>query len=88
MPKYLICCADKYNMKLNELIPLCLEVLKDWRVIVITVFLIFYISLANYVIKYRKKPKIYRSKSVKKDSAPAAPAPAQEASGEQEEAEE
>lgn len=58
-------------MNLKELIPLCIEVLKDWRVIVITVFLIFYISLANYVIKYKKKPKIYKSKAVKKESAPA-----------------
>jgi hypothetical protein len=43
-------------MKMNELIQLCLEVLKDTRVIGATIVCIFFMLLANYVVNYRKKP--------------------------------
>lgn len=58
-------------MDLKELINLCIEVLKDWRVIFITVLMILFIDLAKYVIRYRKKP------VVKKTKVAAAPKPAE-----------
>lgn len=63
-------------MDFKEIMNLCIEVLKDWRVIFITVLMIVFISLANYVIKYRKKP------MVKKPKAAPAPKPAEPAAKE------
>ena len=55
--------SDKYNMgRFHYLFNLCLSVLKDWRVIVVTVFLIFYIALVNYVVNYQKKKHVYKAK--------------------------
>ncbi|MEE3314245.1 MAG: hypothetical protein VZR56_08820 [Treponema sp.] len=54
-------------MNLNELKDLCIEVLKDWRVIVGVLVFIIFSSLAGYVLKYRKKP---RPKKVKHVPAP------------------
>ena len=51
-------------MNFNDLLPICLGVLKDWRVIVITVAMIVFISIANYVVKYRKKVKPPKAKKV------------------------
>ena len=44
-------------MKLEEFIPIFLEVIKDWRVIVTIVAMFFVVSVAKYVITYRKKPR-------------------------------
>ncbi|MBP5174373.1 MAG: hypothetical protein ILP07_00480 [Treponema sp.] len=54
-------------MNLNELKDLCIEVLKDWRVIVGVLVFIIFSSLAGYVLKYRRKP---RPKKVKHTPAP------------------
>lgn len=66
-------------MNKNSLIYLCLQVLQDWRVIFVTVFLIVIISLANYVVRYTKKP------VVKKPKKPEAPQPQAAANAEQSE---
>ena len=71
--------ADIEDMDFKSLMALSLKVMQDWRVIAIAVFVIFYISLANYVVHYKKKPpKVRRARPV----APA-PAPAPAAEGEQ-----
>jgi hypothetical protein len=57
-------------MDMKGIFMIAKEVIMDWRVIFITVALIIYISLANYVVKYRKKPP-----KVKGKPKPVAPAP-------------
>ncbi len=49
-------------MNFKDLLPICLGVLKDWRVIVITVLMILFIAIANYVVKYRKRVKPPKAK--------------------------
>lgn len=61
-------------MDMKGIFMIAKEVIMDWHVIFITVALIIYISLANYVVKYRKKPP-----KVKGKPKPVAPAPAPQA---------
>ena len=65
-------------MKINfkELMPVIIGVLKDWRVILIVVAMIFVISFAKFIVNYQKKPK----RAGKKKKAIAAPAPKAEGS--------
>ncbi len=44
------------SMDFKSVMDLSLEVMQDWRVIFITIITLFCIVLANYVVKYRKKP--------------------------------
>lgn len=43
-------------MEFNDFLNLSLEVLRDWRVIIITLIAIIFIALGNYVVKYKKRP--------------------------------
>lgn len=43
-------------MEFNDFLNLSLEVLRDWRVIIITLIAITFIALGNYVVKYKKRP--------------------------------
>jgi hypothetical protein len=61
-------------------VPLVLEVLKDWRVIFITILMILFVSIGNYVQHYVKKIKPTK----KKKAAPPPPPPKKE-EGEDEE---
>lgn len=54
----------------QSLFSICLNVIKDPRVIIIAILSIFFILLANYVVKYRRKPKT-RVKRAKPAPAPA-----------------
>ena len=56
---------------MGEAIGIGLDVLGDWHVIFILILMIVFISLANYVIKYRKKPRMPKVKPAPV-SAPAA----------------
>lgn len=69
-------------MSINELIPLCIAVISDWRVIFITVLTIVFIALAKYVQRYRKKPPRVRVKKAetKAPAEKAAPAEGEAAS--------
>lgn len=49
-------------MEFNDFLNLSLAVLKDWRVIVITIIVIIFISLGNYVVKYKKKPPKFKKR--------------------------
>lgn len=70
------------GMNIKELLFFILNVLKDWRVIVITVAMILVISFTNYITSYHKKKK--RKNKKKKSSEPQpAPAPAPAVSEEQ-----
>ncbi len=61
-------------------VPLVLGVLKDWRVIFITVLMILFVAIGNYVVNYVKKVKPPK----KKKAAPPPPPPKKE-EGEEEE---
>lgn len=70
-------------MDITALVNLCISVLKDIRVITAAILTIFFISLGNYVVRYRKRP----PKPKKKKSAPktaAAPTPKPEEKPKQE----
>lgn len=45
---------------------LCLEVIKDWRVLVALGGFLIFSMLANYVVKYKKKPPKAKVVKVKK----------------------
>ena len=49
--------AEYMSMDFKSVMDLSLEVMQDWRVIFITIITLFCIVLANYVVKYRKKPR-------------------------------
>lgn len=58
-------------MDFMQLLNLCLEVLKDWRVIFITLLMLVFVCTANYVVRYKKRPPKLR-KAKKSTPAPAA----------------
>lgn len=63
-------------MDITALVNLCISVLKDIRVITAAILTIFFISLGNYVVRYRKRPpKPKKKKSAQKSAATATPAP-------------
>ena len=69
-------------MDITALVNLCISVLKDIRVITAA---IFFISLGNYVVRYRKRPpKPKKKKSAQKPAAAATPAPKPEEKPKQE----
>ena len=43
-------------MNISQLLHLAMSVVADWRVIVTAVLTVFVISIANYVIRYKKRP--------------------------------
>jgi len=57
-------------MDFMQLLNLCLGVLKDWRVIFITLLMLVFVCTANYVVKYKKRPPKLR-KARKSTPAPA-----------------
>lgn len=61
--------------------PLVWSVLKDPRVIFITILMILFVSIGNYVVTYRKKVHIPKQK--KKAPAPAPAPKPEENNGEQ-----
>ena len=62
-------------MDITALVNLCISVLKDIRVITAAILTIFFISLGNYVVRYRKRPpKPKKKKSAQKPAAAATPA--------------
>lgn len=72
-------------MDITALVNLCISVLKDIRVITAAILTIFFISLGNYVVKYRKRPpKPKKKKSAQKPAAAATPAPKTEEKPKQE----
>ena len=73
--------ADRESMDSVAFIPLIKQVLSDWRVIFITVAMVFIVSLAKYEVSYRKKPAVVRQKRVVVKKAPPPP-PAEDAEDE------
>lgn len=72
-------------MDITALVNLCISVLKDIRIITAAILTIFFISLGNYVVKYRKRPpKPKKKKSAQKPAAAATPAPKPEEKPKQE----
>ncbi len=63
-------------MDITALVNLCISVLKDIRVITAAILTIFFISLGNYVVRYRKRtPKPKKKKSAPKTAAAPTPKP-------------
>ena len=58
-------------MDKTAILKIAIQVLKDWRVIVIAIAVIFYLSFYISIISYRKKPKKIPAK---KKAAPPKPA--------------
>ena len=75
--------ADKRSMDFSAMFDIAKQVLLDRRVITVTVILLLYLALVNYVIRYKKKPpKVRRARPVV--AAPAAkPAEGQKSSDEE-----
>lgn len=72
-------------MDITALVNLCISVLKDIRVITAAILTIFFISLGNYVVRYRKRPpKPKKKKSAQKPAAAATQAPKPEEKPKQE----
>lgn len=72
-------------MDITALVNLCISVLKDIRVITAAILTIFFISLGNYVVRYRKRPpKPKKKKSAQKPAAATTPAPKPEEKPKQE----
>ncbi len=64
-------------MGISQIMSTSLAVLLNPAVIFAAVVVIFYLNFVNYVVRYRKKPpKIQKKKAI------AAPAPAEDAAGE------
>ena len=62
-------------MNISQLLRLAFSVVADWRVIVTAVLTVFIISLANYVIRYKKRPlSLKKRKALLKAQAEAAAA--------------
>ena len=74
--------SDNRIMKFKEILGIIGAVLKDWRVIVTLVAMLFVMGATNFILKYKKKPK-----KQKKEKA-ATPAPKKEEKKEEKEGEE
>src|SRR5574344_1821339 len=48
--------SDNGSMNLSESLDLARQVALDKRTIIVTIMLLLYLALVNYVIRYRKKP--------------------------------
>ena len=68
--------ADTKNMQLAETFEIAKQVVLDKRVIIVTVVLLLYLSIVNYVIRYRKKPPKVRKAHLNLTSSSAAKKPA------------
>lgn len=77
--------SDNQNMNFSNIVNLCIDVICNWKVIVATILMIIFIEAGNYVITYRKKPKVTK---VKETKAVPAPAPAEKEKKEEPAAEE
>ena len=65
-------------MGISQIMSTSMAVLLNPAVIFVTVGVILYLNFVNYVVRYRKKPP-----KIKKKKIIAAPAPAEEAAGEE-----
>ena len=72
-----VSCSDNQSMGISQIMSTSLAVLLNPAVIFAAVVVIFYLNFVNYVVRYRKKP----PKIKKKKAVVAAPAPAEDAAG-------
>ena len=63
-------------MKMKEFFAIVASILKDWRVIVTLVVMLFVMWAANFILKYKKKPR--KAKKGKATKPEAAEKPAEE----------
>ena len=61
-------------MKIKEFFALVFSVIKDWRVIVTLVLMLFVMWAANVIVTYKKKPKKSKKGKAPKAEKPAKPA--------------
>lgn len=70
--QFIVEVADICNMTVLSFIRVCLQVLKNPRIIIIALVTIFFIFLGNYVVNYRKRPRKARKRRAKAEKTPAA----------------
>ncbi|MCQ2592107.1 MAG: hypothetical protein MJ188_04925 [Treponema sp.] len=70
--------VDTMIMSFIDTMKVFIQVLKNWQVIVTTVLMLLVMAFANFIIKYKRKPKKIRPK--KEEKAPKAPAATEEKS--------
>ena len=75
--------SDNLNMNFSKIVSVCIDVICNWKVIVATILMIVFIEAGNYVITYRKKPKVIKTKEPKAAPAPAAEEKKEEAGAEE-----
>lgn len=61
-------------MKIKDFFNLVFGVLKDWRVIVTIVVMLFVMWAANFILTYKKKPRKAKKGKKTAEAAPAKPA--------------
>ena len=66
-------------MKIKAFFDIVGSVLKDWHVILTIVAMLFVMWAANFIIKYKKKPRKAKKGKVAKPEAPKEAAPAKPA---------
>ena len=57
-------------MKIKAFFDIVATVLKDWRVIVTLVVMLFVMWAANFILKYKKKPRKAKKAKAPKQEAP------------------
>jgi len=57
-------------MKIKAFFDIIGSVLKDWRVIVTLVVMLFVMWAANFILKYKKKPRKAKKEKAQKQEAP------------------
>ena len=57
-------------MKIKEFFAIVASILKDWRVIVTLVVMLFVMWAANFILKYKKKPRKAKKGKAPKPEAP------------------
>lgn len=76
--------ADIFIMKIKDFFNLVLCILKDWRVIVTVVVMLFVMWAANAILKYKKKPRKAKKGKAPKEAAPPKPAEEKKEEGSEE----
>ena len=69
---------DKKGMFSNELKELLPQVIRSWQVIAVTIAIVLYICLVNYVARTHHRPNFVSKTKPKKAKAKPAPKPAEE----------
>lgn len=71
-------------MKFKDFFALVGSILLDWRVIVTLIAMLFVMGFANFILKYKKKPRKAKKGKAPKEAAPPKPAEEKKEEGSEE----